>query len=283
MKDSSKRKDVIMTVCCIFLLCACSGNDPADYAVPQDNAWDNIFVVTEQDRKVTEERVEDINLNESDGTVVISEGGDYFLHGSMEGRIIIDVYEDELVHLYLDDVDITSNEGPAIIGVSASKIVMTLVSDSNNTLSDTANYEGYEETESCLYSAPDLTINGDGALNVYGYYEDGIRSKDRIKILGGAIDVQAKGDGIRGNDGIMIQSGTLKVQSESNGIRTANQGADYKGVIEICGGTLDITSGRNGIYGVSDLYMKDCSCSIYSVEEKVRIDGTGYIEEGCLN
>lgn len=283
MKNSMKRKGVIAIMCSVLLLSACSENDSSDYSVLQENAMGNIFVITEQDRKVNEEHVEEINLNESDGIVTISDGGDYFLYGSMEGRIIIDVYEDELVHLYLAGVDITSSEGPAISGISASKIVVTLVSDSINTLSDTANYEEYEDTEGCFYSAVDLTINGDGILNVYGYYEDGIRSKDRIKILGGVIDVQAKGDGIRGNDGIMVQDVTLKVQSERNGMRTANQGANYKGVIEICGSTLDITSGKNGIYGVSDLYMRDCSCNIYSVEEKVRIEGTGYIGEGCLN
>ena len=118
---------------------------------------------------------------------------------------------------------------------------------------------------------------------MFGYHEDGIRSKDRVKLLGGHIAVQAKGDGIRGNDGILFTDTAVDIQSEQNGLRTANQGAEGRGTVEIQGGTLFVIAGKNGIYAVSDLYMRDCVCSVNSVEEKMRVEGTAYISDECLN
>lgn len=282
MSGRVKGKSFIAILCAGIMLCACGKSAP-DGAMTMENAAESeIFAITRQDQETDAGEAQEIDLSACGERLTITEGGEYLLYGSMEGQVIIDTYEDELVHLYLAGVDIASLEGPAISAVSTSKLIVTLVSDTENVLSDTANYTGYEDSESCLYSAADLTINGDGALAVYGYHEDGIRSKDRIKIIDGRIDVQAKGDGIRGNDGIVIKKGNVEIQSESNGLRTVNYGVNSRGTVEISGGTVKITSGRNGISAASDLYIRDCSCSVYSVEEKFQAEGTKYIDEGCV-
>jgi hypothetical protein len=149
-------------------------------------------------------------------------------------------------------------------------------------LSDTPDYAEYEETKSCLYSAADLTINGDGTLWVYGYYEDAIRSKDEIRIVGGVLDIQAKGDGIRGNDGIVIKGGEVKIQSEGCGLRTTNPGTGTRGNVELSGGGINIIAGRNAISAASDLSVHDCALSAYGVEETFRAEGAQSIDEGCM-
>lgn len=283
MERSVRRRVFAVIIWIGFILCACSEKEvPVSLTLPEEENQE-IFVITEQDQKLSEENCEKIDLDDCDGELRITEGGDYYLYGCLEGKLVVDAYEDETVHLYLADVEITSPAGPAVNVVSASKLIMTLVSDTENILTDTADYKGYEDTEGCLYSVADLTINGDGLLYVYGYYEDGIRSKDVIKILGSRIDVQAKADGIRGNDGIMVKDVQLKVQSERNGLRTTKQGTDTKGTVEISGGSLEIISGGSGIYAAADLYMRNCSCRINSVEEKMRVEGTDYIGEGCID
>lgn len=275
-------KSIAAFLCAGLFLTACAGGETgADRALPEEHAAE-IFTVTRLDGRTCAEAAQEINLDECSGMVEIESGGEYVLRGSLEGRIVIDAYEDEPVQLYLDGVEITSPAGPAVCCLGASKLIVTVVSDTENVLSDAADYEGYEDTQACLYSVPDLTLNGDGALRVYGYHGDGIRSKDRVKILGAQAEVQAKGDGIRGNDGILLKQALVDVQSEAHGIRTANQGADSKGVLEIQGGTLSVVAGRNGIYAASDLYMTDCVCSVNSVQEKVRAEGMSHIAEGCL-
>lgn len=282
MSGRVRRKSVIAILCTGIMLCACAKSAPDDAAAVKDVTQSEIFIITRQDQNTDVGEAQRIDLSVCGERLTITEGGEYFLYGGMDGQVIIDTYEDELVHLYLSDVDISSPQGPAISAVSTSKLIVTLVSDTKNVLSDTPDYKGYEDTKSCLYSAADLTINGDGALAVYGYYEDGIRSKDRVKIIDGQIDVQSKGDGVRGNDGIVIKKGDVQIQSESNGLRTVNYGVNPRGVVEISGGTVKITSGRNGISAASDLYIGNCSCSVYSVEEMFQAEGTKYIDEGCV-
>lgn len=262
------------------LLCACSVEEASLEGASQVGEGRDIFVVTRQDQKTEAGDAEEIHLDECGGMLRITEGGDYLLHGRMEGQIVIEAYEDELVHLYLAGVEVTSAAGPAVSVSGASKLIMTLVSDTDNVLSDSANYEGYEETQGCLYSVADLTVNGDGTLYVYGYHEDGIRSKDRVRILDSVVGVQAKGDGIRGNDGVVIKDASVNIESEGNGIRTANRDEGIKGIVEICGGSLGVTAGRNGIYAANDVYIKDCVYNIHSVEEQVRTEGTGYTGNG---
>lgn len=269
-------------VCASLLLCACGEAVPDEGAAVESGAESELFPATRQDQKTDAGDAQEIDLDACEEGLTITEGGEYLLYGSMEGQVMIDAEEDELVHLYLSGAEIASPAGPAISAVSVSKLIVTLVSGTENVLSDTPDYTGYEETEGCLYSGADLTINGEGALFVYSYHEDGIRSKDRLKILGGQIDVQAKGDGVRGNDGIAICQGNVRIQCEDNGLRTVNYGVSPRGVVEISGGTVQVTAGRNGISAASDLYIRDCSVSVYSVEEMFQAEGTKYIDEGCV-
>lgn len=282
MKSRYRALRVFLLPGVLFLLTACAGEEAG---VKQEEPWQEVFQITGQDERTQPQDPQTVNLDDyGKNTVLLAQAGDIWLSGSLEGgQVIVDVDEDEMVHLYLADVTISSDHGPAILIEEASKVIVTLVSDTENVLSDSPDYTDYEESKACLYSVSDLTINGEGTLRVYGYHEDGIRSKDRIRLLGGQIEVQAKGDGVRGNDGILLADTTVDIQSEQNGLRTANQGAEGRGAVEIRGGSLSVIAGKNGIYAASDLYMQDCVCSVNSVEEKVRVQGEAHIADGCLN
>lgn len=283
MKRGTARKSTVAAVCAALFLTACAGEDPAAREVWQETAWQPAFEITREDEKTGPEQPKEVQLPIETGTFLIAEGGEYLLSGSMEGQIIVDACEDELVHLYLAGVSVNSRQGPAILIEEASKVVVTLMSETENSLTDSPDYTGYEDTEGCLYCAADLTINGEGSLSVISYHADGIRSKDVVKILDASVGVQAKGDGIRGNDGIAIKNSHIKIESEDSGIRTTRQGEGARGVIEIDGGTLELIAGKNGICSASDLHMQDCSCIINAVEEKTRIEGRNAIEDGCMN
>lgn len=282
MKRRYRGTGVLLSLCAVFFLTACAGEGAGE---KQEETLQEVFRVTRQDEVTEPQELQEIHLDDwKEESVFLTEAGDFWISGSLEeGQIVVDADEDELVHLYLAGANISSGRGPAIVVEEASKVIVTLVSGTENVLSDSPDYTGYEERQACLYSVSDLTINGAGSLRVFGYHEDGIRSKDRVKLLGGSVEVQAKGDGIRGSDGILVRETALAIQSEQNGLRTANQGAGGKGVVEIRGGTISLIAGRNGIYAASDLYMRDCVCSVNAVEEKARTEGTAYIAEGCLN
>ena len=297
-------------VCAAMLLTACAGEDLASgegisngqdaqtgqsgetvsEKAGQDEDWLTVRMKrdgrTKHDLRTEPQDMEQTKQTDLDayeaGEVIISAGGDMWISGSLDGQLVIDAEEDELVHLYLAGVEITSPNGPALRVEEAFKVIMTLVSDTENVLTDSPDYTDYEETPACLYSACDLTINGDGALHITGYHEDGIRSRDRIKLLDGTLSVQAKGDGVRGNDGIYMQNASVRIESEKNGLRTVNQGAGDRGVIEVNGGTLSVVAGKNGICAASDLYLYRGKGSVKAVEEMVRTEGTAYIAENFI-
>lgn len=281
MNRRYRKAGVFCSLCAALFLTACTGENLQEE--PQA-VWEDVFPVTGQDERTQPQEPREVDLDAcgKEG-VLLTQAGDIWLSGSLEGgQVIVDVDEDELVHLYLAGVSISSGQGPAILVEEASKVIVTLVSETENVLADSPDYTDYEESRACFYSVSDLTINGAGTLRIYGYHEDGIRSRDRIRLLGGQIEVQSKGDGVRGNDGILIADTRLDIQSEQNGLRTANQGADGRGTVEIRGGDLSVIAGKNGIYAASDLYMRDCTYSIRSVEEMMRTEGLTHIADSYL-
>ena len=285
-KNTGRAVCTVLALCAALLLTACAGENRTAEQTEQNEDW--LAQRVNRDRRTkhdlrTEpedmEKTEQVDLNACEAGRVVLSGSDIWLSGSLEGQVVIDAEEDELVHLYLAGVEITSPNGPALCVQEAVKVVVTLVSDAENVLADSPDYTGYEEMQACLYSVCDLTINGSGALQVFGYHEDGIRSRDRIKVLDGILLVQAKGDGIRGSDGIYMQRAFVSVESEKNGLRTVNQGAADRGVIEIDGGVLSVIAGKNGICAAADAYVYHGRCSLNAVEETVKAEGTAYIAE----
>lgn len=286
-KNTGRAVCAVSVLCLALLLTACAGENKTADQTGQSEDW--LAQRTERDRRTMHdlrtapedmEKTERVDLDACESGRVILTGSDIWLSGSLEGQVVIDAEEDELVHLYLDGVEITSTNGPALWVQEAAKVVVTLVSDTENVLADFPDYTDYEETPACLYSVCDLTLNGGGALQVFGYHEDGIRSRDRIKVLDCDLSVQAKGDGIRGSDGIYMQRAFVSVESEKNGLRTVNQGADERGVIEIDGGALSVIAGKNGICSAADVYVYHGQCSLNAVEETVKAEGTTYIADG---
>ncbi len=282
MKESYQKYKIIAMLPVLLMLSACSGfQTERGNETVNTSAEDYVYIYTDADQNTEPGQAEQIDLASKEGVVTISKGGDYLLSGETNEQILVDAYEDEMIHLYLNNAVVNSASGPAIYVKSAAKLIITLMPGSENVLADTANYKGYEELKACLYSTADITINGEGSLAVYGYYEDGIRSKDRIKIVDGNLEIQAKGDGIRGNDGFAMKSGLLDIQSEANGIRTVND-QNGRGIIELSGGEIGIISGKNGIDSANDIHMRDCSCTVYSVQKAVSTPASMYIDEGCL-
>lgn len=220
----------------------------------------------------------DINLNKQlddyynvdENTIRIIAGGAYKLSGEV-GQIVIDVYDDENVQLIFDSVDIQTQGGPALMVENANKVTVTL--EGENLLRDSAKYDG--EYRACVFSNADLTINGSGKLEVFGYKHDGIRSKDRVKIVGTNVAVHAKNNGVRGNDGVLIYESVLDIQSEGVGIKAASD-KDY---VIVQGGECKIIAGLNAIEAEKQVTVQECNVDFYSVEEKIKCNGVKEIDE----
>ena len=188
----------------------------------------------------------------ADGSVTISEAGTYVLSGTLsDGQIIVDEQAKGTVHLVMNGVQLTDSDSSPLYIKEAGKVVITLQEGTENSVTDGATYVfadgATDEPSAAIFSKADLTINGTGKLTVTGNYNDGISSKDDLKIMSGTIEVTAADDGIVGKDLIAVQDGNITINAEGDGIKSTNDEDADKGFIAIAAGTFDITAGNDGI------------------------------------
>lgn len=207
-------------------------------------------------------------------TVTINQGGTYVLSGELtDGQVVVNVNEDEKVHLVLNEVTITNQQGPAILVEQAEKVVTTLASDTTNTLTDGDDYQlDADETEpdATFYSKEDLVINGEGKLKVSGNYNNGIRSKDDLILVSGEYTVNAKNNALKGKDSVQILDGSYTLTTEEgDGIQSNNSDEEDKGYIAIDGGTFKISSGRDGVQAETDVSIQQAEITIKTGEDEI--------------
>ncbi len=229
---------------------------------------------TDLDDSWSAEASESINLDNSSGVINVDSGGTYVLSGSLQGgRLLINSPDDEPVRLVLNGADISSNDGPAIYVMNAKKLVVILAEGKTNSISDGGTYSSVANDEngphSAVFSMDDLTIIGNGTLNVNANYNNGIYSKDKLKIGGGIISVKAEDDALVGRDCVLISGGKIDLNSKDEGIKTTNNDVD-KGFIQITGGSVKIVSSGNAIDAESVIKIDGGSIDITS--------GGGYTE-----
>ena len=196
----------------------------------------------------------------TDGSILtINAAGIYQISGTLtDGKIIVDTTDTENVILVLAGVDITSQSSAPIYAANAEKVILTLAAGSENIVTDgdtcLALDEG-GEPNAAIFSKDDLTINGEGTLTVNANYNNGIASKDDLKITGGNITVIAANDGIKGKDSVAIKDGLISIDAGLDGIQSTNADESEKGYVVVEGGTLVITAGLDGIQAETSLLV----------------------------
>ncbi|SEK43643.1 carbohydrate-binding domain-containing protein [Paenibacillus sp. OK003] len=188
----------------------------------------------------------------ANGSVTISAAGTYVLSGKLtDGQIVVNVADKGTVHLVLNGATINDNDSAAIYIQKAGKAIITLEEGTENAVSDGKTYvyadATTDEPDAAIFSKADLTFNGTGKLTVTGNYNEGITSKDDLKIVSGTINVKSADDGIKGKDMVAIQAGIITIDSEGDGIKSTNDTDTTKGFVAIAGGTFNIQSGSDGI------------------------------------
>lgn len=175
--------------------------------------------------------VNNINLNEYNSNINISNGGEYNITGEFKNSIIID--STEKVTLNLNNVTIDSTITAAIANINSGELVINLEDNTTNILKDS----GSSEYDGCIYSEGKLTIEGNGTLKVYGNQEEGegiATETNDITINGGDIYIESADDGLNaGGDG-----GIITINNGNIFIKASGDGVDSNGDLIINGGTI---------------------------------------------
>lgn len=183
----------------------------------------------------------------------ITSGGVYTLSGTIsDGLIEIDTTKD--VKLILNNVSVSNSSGPALLVSNADTVVIETAEGTTNYFSDGSSYRvGDEDISAVIFSKDDLVLQGSGTLVVEGNYEDGIVSKDDLKVASGILQISAKDDGLRGRDSVYISGGNLTITSGGDAIKSNNDEDSAKGTVLIDDGTLTLSASDDGIHAESTL------------------------------
>ena len=186
-----------------------------------------------------------------DGVAVTIDGHNVTVnHGSTEGVCYVVtgtttdgsliVKGDASFELNLSNANITSATTTALD--LESKGNAYLVVSGTNKLTDGAT----EDHKGTLYSKGKLLISGDGSLDVYGTYKNGIHGKSNIVIDKGVnLYVNStENNGIKAGDDMFINGGIINVEVSADGGKAINGDAD----ITINGGRTTVIATGNGTW-----------------------------------
>lgn len=259
----------------LLLLSGCSSDTPVDsqgtttttapsgsesVAVVAEAKWDDedrdgnpdirgATVITLADGAST---VEGDGAAVKDDVITVEAGGSYVVRGALtDGQLRVESNDSETVRLVLDGITIHSESTAPLFIKKSAKTIVTLAANSQNVLSDSENAVYEDETDQepsgALFSKSDLTINGDGALTVTAAFNDGIVSRDGLKIAGGAVSVTAADDAVMGRDYVLVGGGVWKLDAAGDGIKSTNDAGDGVGYIRVEGGSITVVSDKDGV------------------------------------
>lgn len=194
----------------------------------------------------------------SDGRIIIESGGTFLFSGTLyDGQIYVNTKDK--VHLVFNGVKISNSVSSAVYIENADKAVITVAEGSENNLSDAADYvyDNSEENEpdAVIYSKDDLSVNGGGTLNITANYNEGITSKNDLRIKDSVINITSVGNSIKGKDSLAIMEAKINAQSQSDGLKSSNAEEDGKGYIAIESGEFNITAVSDAIQAETELII----------------------------
>ena len=221
-----------------------------------------------------------------DGALNITEGGTYVLSGELEGEVIVDVSKDsnEKVQLVLNGVSITSDTSAAIYVREADKVFITLAEGSDNALTSSGSFEadGDINVDGAIFSRDDLTINGTGKLSVSST-DNGIVTKDELKLVSGTVDISAGGHGIQANDAVIVHDGSWTIAADADGIHCSNSDDLSWGYIYIEGGSVGIACASDGIDASSAIQIDGGSLAVDAGDDGIHADHDTVINGGVVD
>ncbi len=200
------------------------------------------------------------SLDVSVGITNISAPGVYRLSGTTtKGYVKIDIDRPnpeaplEEVVIVLDNVSITSYPDASSIPPIYSKgcnLTIILPKGSTNTITDT---KTNLEKGAIYVKTGNLTIDGEGTLNVNATYKNAIFNTKTLTINGGVFNIVAEYHGIYGESGLVINSGDFTTDTAKSALKSGEYEVDnlaeqnVLGSIEVNGGKFNLEANGNAI------------------------------------
>lgn len=227
----------------------------AAYPEESDNIDKNSFVA------IVNIDMSNPTSKEENGVTITVDGNDVVAdHGSQEGicYVVTGTTNDGSLtingkadfEIELNNADITNTRSTALDIESKYKAFLVLAGSNRLTDGTTAD----DSHKGALFAKGKLLISGDGSLDVYGTYNNGIHGKSNIVIDKGVnLYVNSTANhGIKAGDDMYINGGIINVEVSAPGAKGINGDID----ININGGRTTVVSTANGQWDDEDLETK---------------------------
>ena len=225
----------------------------ANLGMVSGGALDTSDMFTSRDLEQEADLSEAQSFTVADGqTIEITTKGVYVITGTAKNAsIIVNAGDEDKVQIVLDGVSITNDSTPCIYVKSADKVFVT-TTGTDNTLAVTGTFtaDGDTNTDAVIFSKDDLVLNGTGTLTIQSS-DNGITSKDDLKITGGTINITCSADALEANDSIRIADGTINIKTSKDALHAENDEDDTVGFVYICGGTLNVQSDDDAVHATT--------------------------------
>lgn len=230
----------------------------------------------------TKENYETIDGDSQKGTIEITKAGTYVIQNEVNGNIVVNTSKDAVVRMVLNNATINSSNTSPIQVTQAKKVIISLPKDTTNTISDRKSYtlNADQEPSAAIFSKDDLTINGEGTLNLTASYKNGIQSKDTLKLMDGNLNITATNDGLKGKDQVLIHNGSYTLNVKGDGIVATNVDS---GNIIIEDGKFTITSQMDGIQATGNVSIANGTYTINTAGGSVNKDSSNQQPWGQFN
>lgn len=208
----------------------------------------------------------------SGADITITDGGTFIISGTVsDGGITVNAPKKEVI-IVLNNADITNTDGSAVYVYKSSETVIYAKDGTSNSLKDGESYSfknefssaDDDEPNACVYSKSDLVISGGGSITVTALYNNGITSKDTLKIKDSTVNVTAKNHGINGKDCFAAKNAKINVTSGGDSLRSTNDSDSNLGYIITDGSTVNLTATEDGIQASTALFVNSGTFDITS-------------------
>lgn len=203
---------------------------------------------------------------ENDNNISITKEGVYVITGTAtNATIIVEVKDTEKVQLVLNNLNISNTDFPCIYVKTADKVLITTLNDNNLSVTGTYRSDGETSTDSAIFSKEDLVFNGTGTLTIDST-ENGISTKDDLKITGGTITITCTADALEANDSVSINDGNITITTKKDGIHAEYDEDKKVGYVYIGGGNININAQDDAIHATTILQIDGGTITLKAAE-----------------
>lgn len=195
----------------------------------------------------------------------LGENSVYSVSGQLRGSIVIDVGDDYEFELELQELTLISDDINPVTILSGDEVSLTAKKGTQNYIYDMR--PAIDKNDDSLFSGAihakiDLKLGGKGSLSVISENNNGIHTKDDLKVKNLTLTVSCIDNALKGNDSVKITDATLTlIARQGDGIKTSNSDLSSKGKqrgsVSIASSDIRIYAACDGIDAAYDVLIED--------------------------